>query len=107
MALWSNRTRSSFSPTNQTQSTPVILLSTKISVLTVSTVMVGPPDFSTTRSPDLITVIDKIHGQRLGMSRGENRFDLSGHASPDKTQNKAARKCPGNCAPSSGRQISN
>jgi hypothetical protein len=29
-------------------------------VLTVSTVMVGPPDFNTTRSPDLIMVIGKI-----------------------------------------------
>src|SRR5947199_7407171 len=36
---------------------PVTLLSSKISVLTVSTVMIGPPDFSTTRFPGLKTVI--------------------------------------------------
>jgi hypothetical protein len=32
-------------------------------VFTASTVIVGPPDFSTTRSPDLITVIGGIHDQ--------------------------------------------
>jgi hypothetical protein len=31
-----------------------------MSVLTVSTVMVGPPDLSTTRSPDLKTAIAEI-----------------------------------------------
>src|SRR5689334_11082167 len=61
MASCSKRTRSSFSPTNQTQTMPVILLSSKILVFTESTVMVGPPDFSTTRSPDLKTVIGGLH----------------------------------------------
>jgi hypothetical protein len=41
----------------------VILLSSNILVLTVSTVMVGPPDFSITRSPDLITAIGTIQVQ--------------------------------------------
>jgi hypothetical protein len=34
-----------------------------MSVLTASTVMVGPPDLSITRSPDLNTVIAKILGE--------------------------------------------
>src|SRR5258708_10590910 len=61
IAPGSKRTLCSFSPTNQTQRMPVILSSSKISVLTVSTVMVGPPDLSTTRSPDLKMVIARIY----------------------------------------------
>jgi hypothetical protein len=38
-------------------------------VLTASTVMVGPPDFSTTRSPDLKTVICGIHDQQIRSAR--------------------------------------
>src|SRR5260370_34606436 len=61
IAPGSKRTLCRFSPTNQTQRMPVILSSSKISVLTGSTVMVGPPDLSTTRSPDLTMVIARIY----------------------------------------------
>src|SRR4029077_3489966 len=64
MASGSKRTRSSLSPTNQTQTMPVTLLSSKMLVFTESTVMVGPPDFSTTRSPDLMAVIGRFHDQQ-------------------------------------------
>ena len=47
-------------------------------MLTVSTVMTGPPDFSTTRSPDLITVIGKTHGQsdEIGLRLHRNNNHL-------------------------------
>jgi hypothetical protein len=57
IASGSKRARSNLLPINQAHSMPVILSSSKISVLTVSTVMTGPPDFRITRSPDLKTVI--------------------------------------------------
>src|SRR5260221_1501825 len=71
IAPGSNLNLSSFSPTNQTQRMPVILSSSKISVLTVSTVMVGPPDFSTARSPDLKTVMVTIYCHQSEANRSD------------------------------------
>jgi hypothetical protein len=58
---------------------PVTLLSSKMLVFTESTVMVGPPDFSTTRSPDLIAVIGRFHGQQCV---GAPYLNRSSHAAP-------------------------
>src|SRR5207244_226881 len=91
--------------TNQTQSTPLILSSSNISVLTVSTVIVGPPDFSTTRSPGLITAIEKIQAQLFltGASRDKNRCILKLlHAPRGQSANRHGAQMPGEIdAPSS------
>src|SRR5829696_9284295 len=75
---------------------PVTLLSSKISVCTASTVMIGPPDFSTTRFPDLKTVIGRSAvNDFVSATHGKQSFRVEVAAPAPKQSKKAKRKSIG------------
>src|SRR5690242_6331062 len=93
----SKRKRSSLCPTNQAQTTPVILPSSKMLVLTASTVMVGPPDLSTTRSPDLKTVMAGFPGnsdesEAVAVQRYQIAMSVSSLGSSHGPAHRASRR---------------